>query len=459
MHSGRSARGRGAALTAFLVVLSCGIGQRAPAGDPVSRPNIVLVVWDTCRGDRVAVNGYSLPTSPRLAEVAADGITFRQCFTPSPWTPPAHASLFTGLLPSRHGLMENRGDRVRQGLPLLAATLAKAGYETVAAPANPLLGGTGLLEGFHTVLPSTPGANRDLGATVAARLESWARSRRGMPAPSLPPESADLAAVHGDAADGPWPPGGPGVTTIEALDHNLGLRTVGEARRRLLSLAYDGGIHAADRTTGRILDLLRADGILDDALLAVTADHGECLGEHGQLEHRMSMQDAVLRVPLVLRWPRRLPAGRVEDAQVRLQDLYRTILDAAGAPAPAGAGLDSVSLLAPSIAPRAAVAQLQSTITMIPPLASRFPDLPAEFLRPFHRSVLLYREASTGPSRRKLILSSTGGPDAPGTADRAEIYDLAEDPGEDRDLLEGAPGPGLREEESRLRSLAREAIR
>ena len=81
-------------------------------------------MWDTCRGDRVEVNGYALPTAPRLAGIAAEGVTFRHCFTPSPWTPPAHASLFTGLLPSRHGLRENRGDRVHPGVPLLAATLA-----------------------------------------------------------------------------------------------------------------------------------------------------------------------------------------------------------------------------------------------------------------------------------------------------------------------------------------------
>ena len=78
------------------------------------RPNLVLVVWDTCRGDRLSLHGYRRPTTPLLAAWSAGGTVFRSCYSPSPWTPPAHASLFTGLLPRNHGLREVNGVRSYQ---------------------------------------------------------------------------------------------------------------------------------------------------------------------------------------------------------------------------------------------------------------------------------------------------------------------------------------------------------
>ncbi len=416
------------------------------------RPDIVLVVWDTCRADRTGVDGYPLPTTPRLSEVAAGGVTFRQAFTPSPWTPPAHASLFTGLLPSVHGLRERAGDRVHRERELLAATLRRSGYDTVAASANPYLATVGLLEGFESVIHGPPEGTPCPGEVLAERVEELLSSRARGTGPRRPlflfvnlmdchlplaPRQEDLEAIHGPGT-GAALSAIPVPSVDAAARHMLGIERLGPEALRSLSLAYDAGVRAADRATGRILDALRGAGIGDGAFVAVCGDHGECLGEHGDVDHHLSVHDAVLRVPLVIRWPGRLPAGRTEDAQVRLQDLYRTILEAAGAAAPKGCGLDSDSLLGDPVEPRDAVAEHQSFSDSVPGVRARFPGATEEGLARYRRSFLVVREAARGPSPRKLVVTGSAG--GPG---RLDLYDLRSDPGEARSLL----GPGAREED------------
>jgi arylsulfatase A-like enzyme len=441
-----------AALALLAALLGTAVSRAARFGSVMgSRPDLVLIVWDTCRADRVSVNGYPYPTSPRLAGLAAEGVVFRRCFTPSPWTPPAHASLFTGLLPGHHGLREQGGARVHPDCVLLAATLAAAGYETVAASANPLLQACGLLDGFETVLPTTPGSAKDDGDAIVARVDGWLLARRARPGVRRPlflfvnlmdchlvlrPRREDVAAARGpEEADRVFS-GNPGVRHEDALRHNLGMARLSDGEIAVLSLAYDGGVRAADRSTGGLLDLLGREGLRRRAIIAVVGDHGESLGEHGELEHRWSLHDPVLHVPLVVRWPGRLEGGSVEDAQVRIQDLYRTLLEAAGAAAPSGCGLDSVSLGRAPIEPRDAVAQIQSS--SVDAVRRTFPGVPEAALERFRLHHLAIREAAAGPSPRKLVTAFRMLPDGGVRVEREQMYDLRTDPGELRDLL----GPG-----------------
>ena len=135
------------------------------------------------RADRLSAYGYGRPTTPWLEDFASDGTLFRNAFTPSPWTPPAHASLFTGLLPKNHGLLHGRGDRVVRGVPLLAETLRDAGYETVGFMGNAFLSSvTGLDAGFERLVPLHDDV-RGLGTverTVEA-VRTWLVERRNDP--------------------------------------------------------------------------------------------------------------------------------------------------------------------------------------------------------------------------------------------------------------------------------------
>lgn len=435
----------------FAVVLgAAGLHFGLKAGPEPRHPDLVLIVWDTCRGDRVGVNGYVVPTTPRLARLAAAGVTFRRCFTPSPWTPPAHASILTGLLPSGHGLREQPGGRVRPTIPLLASTLAAAGYETVAATANPLLGTVGLLEGFDTVLPPAPGIEKEGGEALVARLDRWLGSRGARRGPRrslflfvnlmdchlpLEPSREDFVGLFGEEGAARAASAGPPILPLDALLHLLGARPIPHERLRLLSMAYDAGVHKADRATGGILDLLQREGLVTESVIAVVGDHGECLGEHGEMEHRYSVLDATLHVPLVIRWPGRLEGGRTEEAQVRTQDLYRTLLDAAGAAPPPICGTDSLSLGSSPLAPREAVAELGSSYAQIRGIVRNIPD---QALDRFHLRHVVIREAAVGASPRKYVVAARDLPDGKVDLSGEALFDLRVDPGEDRNLL----GPG-----------------
>ena len=449
----------------LLVVATAGLALWR--GSRPAPPNIVLVVWDTCRGDRVTPNGFPRPTTPRLEELASGGTTFRRCFTPSPWTPPAHASLFTGLLPRNHGLRERLGDRVRPGVPLLAETLREAGYETVCAVANPMISGvTGLDAGFERVFrcfrePEVSGSGED----VRRGIREWLASRSGgsgrplflfvnLMEPHLPYrfDAASVAAVHGDAAVNGARTAAAGVGETQANHHLLGIEKVPEATVGDLGRAYDGAVHAADRATAEILGLLRTDGLLEGAFVAVCGDHGENLGEHGELNHIMSVYEPVLHVPLVLRWPGRFEGGRVEDAEVRLQDLYPTILEAAGVEAPAPCGKDALALTESPLRPRTLVAEYGPPLGFLPSARRTFPTAPAEAFERFHLGLLAVREPASVPGARKFLRVTRHEEGGGSRLLREELYDLEADPGERNNLMAPAADPGERARADRLRA-------
>jgi arylsulfatase A-like enzyme len=436
----------------FVGVLALVAGQQAlvhRASGP--RPSIVLVVWDTCRADHVTPDGYSRPTTPRLADLASRGVTFRRCFTPSPWTPPAHASLFTGLLPRNHGLRETRTGRVRMGIPLLAETLRDAGYETVGAVANSYISvRTGLSEGFESFFICVrPGDEKAPASAVVDCLRGWLRARREQGPSQRPvflfvnlmdthvPVEFDAAAV--EAVRGPGEVEGARlassrVTQDEANAHLFGVARIDDETLRAMNAAYDGAVRLDDAATGRILDMLRGEGLLENSLVAVTADHGECLGEHDEVGHMTVVHEPVLAVPLVLHWPGRFDGGRTEVAQVRLQDLYPTVLEAARVAVPPACGHDAVALTEVPLRSRTLVAEYEAPTDFLADAVAAFPAAPPACFGRFHRSLLVVRDPSgakyveTRPERCALGTPALG----------EELFDTAADPGEDRNLL--APG-------------------
>ncbi len=416
----------------------------------------MLFVWDTCRGDRITVNGYRRPTTPRLQELASRGVTFRQCFTPAPWTPPAHGSLFTGLLPRDHGLKQGFGDRIRHGIPILPETLRAAGYETVCIAANPNISSlTGLSAGFEKELPCYRTGDQSVNGEAALRqLRAWLAERKGSGSADRPfflfvnlmdshlpysYEAASVAAVRGDGA----------VNGARRAAESFGMQEaetfVFEGKEmepevlQGLDAAYDGAILQDDRRTGEALDLLAASGLLEGAFVAVCGDHGENLGEHGQLNHLMSVYEPVLHVPLVARWPGHFEGGRVEEGQVRLQDLYPTILEAAGVPAP--------------LRPRILVAESPAMPLALPRARTALPQAPAEVFEQFEHLFRAVREPSSVPGARKYVAVYRAVEGNEPVLLHEELYDIAADPGEEHDLLGKGAAPGERATADRLRSV------
>jgi arylsulfatase A-like enzyme len=436
------------------------------------KPNIVLIVWDTCRGDRVSVNGYLRHTTPRLTELAAEGVVFRNAFTPSPWTPPAHASLFTGVLPKDHGLREGMGESLTSKIPLLAETLAKSGYETVCFTANPLISGvTGLNAGFQQEFACYRSDDGTVtGEAVREQVKAWVTFRKQSGGAKRPlflfinlmdthlPYVFDgkaVAEIHGETMVEGARRAATQVGDFEAKAHLLGRHRIPDATIADLSRAYDGAVRRTDALTGGMLDVLRAEGVVDaDAFVAVCGDHGENLGEHGELNHALSVHDPVLRVPMVVRWPGRLEPGRVEDAQVRLQDLYASILEVAQVDVPPGNGTHSRTLGESPLTPRPLIAEFGPMPRSMEAARGALPGAPPDL---FERFLHKYRAVQVEDGRRRWKLITVF--EAPDTRHerivREELYDLGSDPGELRNLLAGTPDADALLVAERLRGVSK----
>jgi choline-sulfatase len=281
--------------------------------------NVLLVTLDTTRADRLGSYGFSLARTPRLDGLARQGVRCADAVSAAPITLPSHATLLTGLFPPAHGVRDNGSYALGDDAVTLAERLQTAGYRTQAIVSALVLNRRyNLDQGFD-------GYDDDLWAEDAAEL-FMIRSRPG-------PRTAERAAAWLDrwAAEGKPGARRPFFLWMHLFDAHQPYRSTGP-ERLLAPSAYDAEIAVLDRSVGRVLDRLAELGVLDDTLVIVTADHGESLGEHGEKTHAVFIYEATVRVPLILRCPRLLPAGRVYDGPVRTVDLVPTVLAALGLP-------------------------------------------------------------------------------------------------------------------------------
>ena len=312
--------------------------------------NLVLIGIDTLRADHLGCYGYARPTSPHIDALAAESVLYTTAVSSSPWTLPAFASLFTGVLPSTHRAGE--GKRGTPGAPnsgfsalgpspdTLAGVLRRAGFRTASFASTVWLGPRfGMDRGFD-VMRAAARSEPTVDRAVAWLHHAVGRGRFFLfvhlldPHGPYTPSAAD-AAPFLDPAYG-------GSLGTSVSDSSPDPEWSDADRRRVIDL-YDGEVHYTDRLVGRILDTLRELHLLERTLVVLTADHGEELFERGALGHGQSLYDEQLHVPLVVRFPAANPRGRI-TAQVRTIDVMPTVLGALGVPVPAG--VEGASLLA-----------------------------------------------------------------------------------------------------------------
>jgi len=454
---------------AAAALLAAAVGWSVQRRAAPARPDIVLIVWDTCRADRLSAYGYGKETSPWLESFAEDAVLFREAYSPSPWTPPAHGSLFTGLLPKRHGLLQGLGDRIAPGIPLLAETLRKAGYETVCFTANGFISSvTGLDAGFEKVVPLYRGDSVARADLVVEEIDAWLTARANAPGcPARPlflfvnfmdlhiprtPSLEDALAMAGR----PDPGHGIGRALLldptDAVAHVLGVERLDAETLAGMGPVYDASARFLDGCTGRLADRLRRAGILDGAFFALAGDHGEHLGEQGRISHEMSLYDPVLRIPMVVRWPGRLDGGRVETAQVRLQDLYPTILEAAGIPVPNRTGTDAKTLTESPLRPRLLNAAFHRPTAYLAGARKSFSGAHPVVFEKFLVSIHGVQDPADAPRARKFLLYAKKDGEAPAVTQREELFDRIADPGDLRDLLREI-SPEEQEDVERLRGM------
>jgi arylsulfatase A-like enzyme len=389
-------------------------GPQTTCADESPRPARVIVVGiDTLRPDRLSAYGAARPTSPALAQLAAEGVRFDRAYASASWTLPSMASVFTSLGPPQHRV-EDRGTRLADGVPTLARAFADADWLTA---------------GFvtHIYVSSLFGLDAGFREWRELSIDWHFREGRQPRADAVVDGVVDWLRFHADQRfflyvhlfDPHWdyaPPApfdrrftdpaytGPADGTFRWLKRFLGpQRAMAPADLAHVLGLYDGEIAFTDQQLGRLFDALRARGLWDDALVVVLADHGEEFEEHGSVHHIRTLYEEVLRVPLVVKPPGGRGAARaVVPERVRLVDVAPTLVAMAGVPAPASfRGESLVPLLAAPGADR---------------------DVFARTLRHGADKVAVVS------GRHKLIHRFARG-DA-----SDELYDLVDDPGERRRL-------------------------
>jgi len=341
-------------VAAALAVVAC-----AQPVDPP--PSVVLIVLDTVRADHMGLYGYERDTTPRLAEWAQRGTVFDNAFSTAAWTLPGVGSLLTGLYPSQHGAGISGPRRMHDDVPTMAEVLSAAGYDTGAVANVGFLSPVfGLNRGFVDYDLETGGdqGGRRADASVDWAL-NWLSERSDRPSLLL----LHLFDAHRfyDA-----PPPARGVFTSEyAADYDPAtLATLDsrvEAERRgdmdFHVAAYDEEILWLDMQVDRFLNELRENGLFDDTLVILTADHGEAFREHGAIAHGSSLHNEVIRVPLIV-WAPGQTEGQRLAAPVSLVDIFPTVTEYAGLPAIETSGLSlRGALRGEEVAPRAIFAQ------------------------------------------------------------------------------------------------------
>jgi arylsulfatase A-like enzyme len=378
-----------------------GCRNRRIAGATSTLPNILLVTIDTLRADHSSAYGYPIDTTPTLRRLAARGVRFERAYSASATTAPSHAALLTGQPPRVLGVLKN-GHVLNHRFTTLAEMLSGVGYQAAAfISSRPIGRRYGFAQGFHRF--DEPKSIRRVkggrhvkvrerrAADTAKSLRSWLERRRDTRPLFVWVHLFDPHAPYNapEPFRGRWPRDTPSHV-----------------------VRYDQEVRYADKHLASIIDAL--EGIAGPAgtIVAVTADHGEALGEHGHRGHGVNLHEESIRVPFILAWEGRLDAGETHEAPVGSVDVVPTILALAGAETSAAfsgrnlrAAVDSD---APVVAQRREYASRRDRGTRV--LGEMFAIIqgPWKYIR---------------ASEEK----------------RFEVYDSVADPGEERNLADETP--------------------
>jgi len=324
---------------------------------PAAGLNVLFIILDTVRARSLGLFGAAVANTPRLEAMAANGVMFERAIANAPWTLASHASMFTGRPVHEVGVDFERS--LDDRYPTLAEVLRERGYLTAGFTANFFYTTweSGLQRGFvhydaQPVTPSQVLKSSALGQYIEHLVFGFSLQERTSPRRSAGDINQAFLRWLGDAQERPF------FAFLNYLDAHRRYQAPEPFRSRYRAglsdvHAYQAAIAYEDHEVGLLLDSLAARGVLRNTLVIVTSDHGEMLGEHGLIGHTKGLYLPLLRVPLVLSLPGRIPTDIRVAGTAPLQDLAGTILDVlgtAGAPALPGRSLVS-RWAAPDTAP------------------------------------------------------------------------------------------------------------
>jgi len=406
-------------------------------------PNVVLIVMDTVRKDHLSLYGYKRKTSPFLDFLSQYGAKFVNAYTSSPWTLPSHASFFTGLYPSEHQAI-NGNEYLDSDYKTIAEALSERGYLTLGISSNPWISSySNLDQGFKVFIESWPERSPQLfgqtlwkymilatnakamlwddGGAKATRIaRRWIRklSSRGvsfflfinymeahLPYPYHPmtyhffsnPKEASkkLEQIHFD-----W------------IAFDAGKQSLSESQKEMLKSWYDGCIYYIDQRIKEVVKELVEARLFENTILIVLSDHGEGLGDHGIWAHEFGLYKNLINVPLLVVYPRLVPAGKEVDGFFSLKDLPELIFELLGGRRPKifyqQNSNNSVLIFSERYPPK----------RLLVTFKTRFADFNTYRYNREERSVIKYPY--------HLIWYSNGGD---------ELFDLSQDPNEEINLI------------------------
>ena len=404
-------------------------------------PNVLLIVLDTTRADILSCYGSEYHTTPRIDDLASYGVLYRRAYSTNFWTLPSHATILTGLYPGEAGATSETNHLPTEN-ETLAERLHSVGYRTAAVVANAWVseergfsqGFDDFFEAWREMPPPDISLPASAGYPAFEHASDWIAGHASDPGPfflfvnfniaHLPykPPPAERCRFWSK----PWRE--ERVQKAMSIKSEWSVATgkaeLDDRTYRLMRELYASEVSIADGWIGQLIDQLAQCGKLDNTLVIVTADHGEHLGEHDLLGHPPSMYECVLRVPLIIRYPKLFQPGKIVEDLVSLTAITPTILDACGLH-------DDVGLTKPGTLSLAAdefdgppfvIAENGRPINALHLTATRFPDFDADSID--------YRMRSIREGRHKLVWKVGVG---------TELYDLRRDPGERNDLSDQLP--------------------
>ena len=320
---------------AIVSVLASSWGCDAtPTRTPPQRADIVIIVLDTVRWDRLSAYGYRRQTSPEFDRFASEGRLFRNAYASGGWTTPSHASFFTGFHSIRHGATQEDA-RLRGKLRTLAEILSTAGYETMGITGNPMITRNhGFAQGFERYQETWRGVEQQTRDSISVeQVESFLADRDpsrpfflflNLFGAHTPYDSCGASCGYFGARLGD------GIVDSQWHDFYLGRRSFSEEEYDRLDRLYDQEVREVDRHLGRVLRAMERHRSERVPFIVVTSDHGENIGDHRHVNHVFTLYETTIRIPLVVRSSGRVEAGSVEERAVQLVDLFPTLLRVAG---------------------------------------------------------------------------------------------------------------------------------
>jgi len=345
----RISLGLAALVTLCALILACGGGGDGGGGgtegETVSIPStphpVIVIDIGTLRADHLGCYGYDRATSPNVDRIATESILFEWSFGQAPMTAPAQASIFTGLYPSSHGMLDET-TRLSDEATTLAEAFRDYGYKTAAfVDGGYMSEGLGFEQGFDLYDNSKGGGV----AAIGPKVVEWLRANHeenffllvhtyDVHTPYAPPEPHRSAFLDGlPAPSEGFVAGAEEMETVRASFESGDPSPLPENDIAHAKALYDGEIHYVDSWLGEFVDLVRELGLDNQATIVVCADHGEEFQEHGSVLHE-KLYTSVTRVPLIVRLPAGSAVARVSQV-VEMIDLMPTLLELAGAELPA----------------------------------------------------------------------------------------------------------------------------